>query len=96
MARERVDEGFHILQKGDKARGLLVGAGVKPTQWVKFLLPEAVIMLHLHANATIRWSIGWLSTTTSDKSVNHRSGTKDNLGRFTYCSNPTIDNPAVI
>ena len=32
MARERVDEGFHILQKGDKARGLLVGAGVKPTQ----------------------------------------------------------------
>ena len=26
-----MDEGFHLLQKGDKARGLLVGAGVKPT-----------------------------------------------------------------
>ena len=96
MARERVDEGFHILQKGDKARGLLVGAGVKPSQRAKILFPEAPIMLHLHANAIIRRFIGWLSTTTSENNVNYRSGTKENLGRFTYCSNPTIDNSAVI
>ena len=56
MARERVDEGFHILQKGDKARGLLVGAGVKPSQRAKILFPQAPIMLHLHANAIIRRS----------------------------------------
>ena len=53
-----MDEGFHLLQKGDKARGLLVGAGVKPSQRAKILFPEAPIMLHLHANAIIRRFIG--------------------------------------